>query len=72
MLRATSSAMDGPTSSRRNASGPALVAISPSRTRVRSAVSAGNDSPSSATGRPRPGGRRFVSDDGTMISTASL
>lgn len=71
-MRATSSDMEGLTSSRWNASRPALVVINASSTRARIAVSVGNDSASSATGRPLAGGGRFASDGGTMISTASL
>src|SRR4029078_6762607 len=50
----------------------ALVAISASRTRVRSGVSSGNDSSSTTTGRPCSGGGRFVSEGGNMTSIGAL
>ena len=68
VLPATCAATDGPTCSRLNASGRALVAIIASRTWVLTAVSSGKDRASRSTGRPCPGGSRFDSDGGTMIS----
>ena len=45
--------------------------MSASRTRARIGLSSGKDRPSRSTGGPVSGGRRFVSDGGTMMSTPS-